>query len=37
MPAPLGDGFFVPVKAMLDNGAHIVLIRPDVVEKLGLE
>jgi len=31
------DGFFVPVKAMLDNGAHIVLIRPDVVEKLGLE
>ena len=31
------DGFFVPVKAMLDNGAHIVLIRPDVVKKLGLE
>jgi len=31
------DGFFVPVKAMLDNGTHIVLIRPDVVEKLGLE
>jgi len=30
------DGFFVPIKAMLDNGAHIVLIRPDAVDMLGL-
>ena len=25
------------LKAMIDNSAHIVLIRPDVIEKLGLE
>ena len=35
--APGHDGFFVPVKAMIDNGAHIVLIRPDVVNTLRLE
>jgi len=35
--APGRDGFLVPVKAMIDNGAHIVLIRPDVVHTLGLE
>jgi len=31
------DGFFVMVKAMIDNGAHIILIRPDVVKVLRLE
>ena len=31
------DGFFVTVKAMIDNGAHIILIRPDMVEALSLE
>lgn len=31
------DGCFVPVKAMIDSGTHIVLIRPDVVHTLGLE
>jgi len=35
--APGHDGFFVPVKAMIDSGAHIVLIRPDVIDVLGLE
>ena len=31
------DGFFVAVKVMIDNGAHIVLIRPELVKTLGLE
>ena len=35
--APEHNGFLVPVKAMIDNGAHIVLIRPDVVDTLRLE
>jgi len=29
--------FFITIKAMINNGAHIVLIRPDIVETLGLE
>ena len=31
------DGFFVKIKTMIDNGAHIVLISPEIVEMLGLE
>ncbi|KAF8165034.1 hypothetical protein B0H34DRAFT_855488 [Crassisporium funariophilum] len=31
------DGFPCPVKTMFDNGAHVVLIRPDIVKLLALE
>ena len=31
------DSCFVKIKTMIDNGAHIVLIRPEIVDALGLE
>ena len=33
----LTDDFPVKTRTLIDNGAHVVLIRPKLVEKLGLK
>lgn len=35
LSGPLSDTP-LPVRSLIDNGAHIVLVHPDVVEKTGL-